>query len=190
MPASRIAPGRLRRRFPFLELQSECPLALDVPATIASSPAIGSAGRKVQATQCFTPGCRAEWLGAPARSCFGRFPRGSAAPCFPVTSNSKNHRPSTQLSIQMINRPAATPSRSGSRLALVIEPSTFAGPPFPDGRESIRAYPTFPLDEEIHLAGFQKYWRRAMPARISAAGFSCPGRGLASTRFGSWRDGY
>jgi hypothetical protein len=26
------------------------------------------------------------------------------------------------------------------------------------------------------LAGFRKYWRRAMPARISAAGFSCPGR--------------
>jgi hypothetical protein len=27
------------------------------------------------------------------------------------------------------------------------------------------------------LPGFRRYWRRAMPARISAAGFSCPGRG-------------
>ena len=33
------------------------------------------------------------------------------------------------------------------------------------------------LTGEVHLAGFRKYWRRAMPARISAAGFSCPGRG-------------
>jgi hypothetical protein len=32
------------------------------------------------------------------------------------------------------------------------------------------------LTREVHLAGFRKYWRRAMPARISAAGFSCPGR--------------
>jgi hypothetical protein len=30
---------------------------------------------------------------------------------------------------------------------------------------------------EMAWAGFRKYWRRAMPARISAAGFSCPGRG-------------
>ena len=33
------------------------------------------------------------------------------------------------------------------------------------------------LTGRVHLAGFRKYWRRAMPARISAAGFSCPGRG-------------
>ena len=30
------------------------------------------------------------------------------------------------------------------------------------------------LTGEVHLAGVRKYWRRAMPARISAAGFSCP----------------
>jgi hypothetical protein len=32
--------------------------------------------------------------------------------------------------------------------------------------------------------------RRLAPARISAAGFSCPGSGSASVRFGSWRHGF
>jgi hypothetical protein len=45
------------------------------------------------------------------------------------------------------------------------------------------------LTGEVHLAGFRKYWRRAMPARISAAGFFVPGSGSASVRFGSWRHG-
>ena len=46
------------------------------------------------------------------------------------------------------------------------------------------------LTGEVHLAGVRKYWRRAMPARISAAGFFVPGLGSASACFGSWRHGY
>ena len=78
----------------------------------------------------------------------------------------------------MISRPAATPSRAGSRQPLVVELSAFGGRPSPlMGGKVPRLYLHSRLTGEVHLAGFGKYWRRAMPARISAAGFSCPGRG-------------
>jgi hypothetical protein len=91
----------------------------------------------------------------------------------------------------MISRPATTPSRAGSRQPLVVELSALGGRPSPlmGGKVSgLNLHSR--LTGEVHLAGFQKYWRRATPARISAAGFSLPRSGLASTRFGSWRHGY
>ena len=76
----------------------------------------------------------------------------------------------------MISRPAATPSRAGSRQPLVVELSAFGGRLSPMGGKVSGLNLHSRLTEEVHFAGFQKYWRRAMPARISAAGFSCPGR--------------